>query len=169
MAVVDPDREAGPIAVAVELLPADRLGEGRALLLDLLMAEQEHFDHPPQTRHQLDRGLPRPSPTFRGENHIFVGRAAGRVVALCWCVVHDPGTGLEAEIAELYVVPEHRGQGLGGRLVQQATRLFEERGVTFACVWTRPDNRPALRLYAANGFAPTEQAVLTWYPPGAPR
>jgi len=153
----------------VEVLAADRLAEARGLLLDLLLVEQGHFNHPRQTRADLERTLPAAPATFRGENHLLVGREHGDVVGLCWCVLFDPGTGLEAEIAELYVAPAWRRRGLAGRLLQAATRLFEERGVTFACVWTRHDNRPALRLYAGGGFAPTEQAVLTWYPGGTAR
>ncbi|HVA21715.1 MAG TPA: GNAT family N-acetyltransferase [Candidatus Micrarchaeia archaeon] len=150
--------------VTVEPLPPERLQEARTLLLDLLMAEQDHFDHPRQSRADLDRGLPPATPSFVGENHVLVGRAGGRIVGICWCVLHDPGTGLEAEIAELYVVPDCRRRGVAGGLVGEAIRLFETRGVTFACVWTRPDNRPALHLYETHGFGPTVQAVLTWYP-----
>ncbi len=164
MARVDAGAGDSAPTVAIEPLADDRLDEARGLLLDLLVSEQDHFDHPRLTRSELDQSLPLAQPTFRGENHLVVARAEGRVVGLCWCVLHDPGTGLEAEIAELYVIPERRGEGLAGRLVRAATRLFAERGVTFACVWTRPGNAAALRLYAAHGFTPTEQAVLTWFP-----
>ncbi len=167
MAMVNDEGPQSPGRVLIERLPAARLDEARPLLLDLHLVEQAHFDHPQQSRVELDRWLPRTRPTFRGENHLFVGRAGGRVVGLCWCVLYDPGTGLEGEIAELYVLPEHRGRGLAGRLVAEATRLFGERGVTFASVWTRPGNPPALSLYARHGFTPTEQVVLAWYPPEA--
>lgn len=94
----------------------------------------------------------------------------GRAVGLCWCVVFDPGTGLEGEVAELYVEPAARGQGIGTALVAEAMRLFRERAVTFAAVWTRPDNPAALEVYRRHGFQPTEQTVLTWLPlPGRDR
>jgi ribosomal protein S18 acetylase RimI-like enzyme len=79
-------------------------------------------------------------------------------------VLFDPGTGLEGEIAELYVRPEVRGGGVARHLVGEAMALLRRRHVTFACVWTRDDNPAALAAYRAAGFAPTEQAVLTWLP-----
>ncbi len=80
-----------------------------------------------------------------------------------WCC-STPGTGLEAELAELYVRPEVRGGGVARSLVAEAVALLRRRRVSFACVWTRPGNDAALAAYRAAGFAPTEQAVLTWLP-----
>jgi ribosomal protein S18 acetylase RimI-like enzyme len=86
------------------------------------------------------------------------------VVGFCWVVLFDPGTGLEGEVAEVYVAEGHRGQGLGEALVGRAVGVFQERGVTLGYVWTRGGNEPAIRLYQAAGFEPTRQLVLTWYP-----
>ena len=62
-------------------------------------------------------------------------------------------------------------RGVGEMLVRQATRLFAERRVTLAYVWTRGDNEAAVRLYRAAGFEPNRQLVMTWYPgdPSNPR
>jgi ribosomal protein S18 acetylase RimI-like enzyme len=79
-------------------------------------------------------------------------------------VIFDPGTGLEGEIAELYVRPEARGGGVARQLVAEAMALLRRRHVSFASVWTRDDNPAALAAYRAAGFAPTTQAVLTWLP-----
>jgi GNAT superfamily N-acetyltransferase len=103
---------------------------------------------------------------FAGENVILALREDGEVVALCWCVIFDPGTGREGEVAEVYVVPEQRGHGLATRLLRGAIELFQEREVTFAAVWTHSRNPSAVRLYQRAGFAPTEQMVLTWLPGG---
>jgi len=136
----------------------------QAMLVELATAEQEHFDHPQETPEQLKARLST-APRFTGENHILVARAAdGRAIGLCWVVLFDPGTGLEAEIAELYVRPEGRGHGVAHRLMGEAMALIRTREVTFACVWTRGDNQAALSAYLAAGFAPTEQTVLTWLP-----
>ncbi|MGC8473017.1 MAG: GNAT family N-acetyltransferase, partial [Candidatus Dormibacteria bacterium] len=62
------------------------------------------------------------------------------------------------------VHPDARGQGLATRLLREATRLFRQRQVTFASVWTDHDNRPAVSAYLDAGFAPTRQLVLTWDP-----
>jgi len=138
--------------------------EVSGLLVDLLLAEQAHYNHPQETRHEVERRL-RASPTFTGENHLLIARDGdGHAVGVCWVVLFDPGTGLEAEIAELYVRPEVRGGGVARQLVAEAVELLRARHVSFACVWTRGDNDAAMAAYRAAGFAPTEQAVLTWLP-----
>lgn len=135
-----------------------------AMLVDLTLDEQEHYDHPPETREQVERRL-HVAPGFAGENHLFVARTGdGAAVGVCWVVLFDPGTGLEAELAELYVRPDARGGGVAGELVAQAQALLLDRHVTFACVWTRDDNPAALAAYRAAGFTSTDQAVLTWLP-----
>ena len=110
-------------------------------------------------------------PRRRRANHnwldviIYVVRdEVGQVVGFCWIVLYDPGTGLEGEVAELYVAEGHRGRGIGEMLVRQAVRLFAERRVTLAYVWTRPDNDAAVKLYRSAGFEPNRQLVMTWYP-----
>jgi ribosomal protein S18 acetylase RimI-like enzyme len=79
-------------------------------------------------------------------------------------VLFNPGTGLEGELAELYVNPAFRSQGIGGQLLRRAVELFRQRKVTFAAVWTRESNPQAVRLYEEAGFRRTEQLVLTWLP-----
>lgn len=139
----------------------------RALLVDLAHGEQDHYDHPRQSREQIDDGMPPVRRRFVGENHVLVARdLAGEALGVCWCVLFDPGTGLEAEVAELVVRPDARGRGLASALLQRAAELFRSRQVTFACVWTRDDNPAALAAYRRAGFAPTRQAVLTWLPLG---
>ena len=135
-----------------------------AMLVDLTLDEQEHYAHPRETRAEVERRL-RVAPTFSGSNRLLVARdAAGQAVGVCWVVLFDPGTGLEGEVAELYVRPEVRGGGVARRLVAAAVELLRGAHVTFASVWTREDNPAALAAYQAAGFAPTEQAVLTWLP-----
>ena len=151
--------------IAVE--PLDDCGDERVrrLLVDLELEQQEHYDHPRRSRAEVDAGMPPLRGTFTGENHLFVARTrAGELVGVCWCVLFDPGTGLEGEVAELYVDPEVRGRGVSSRLLDAAMGLFRARRVTFACVWTRGDNPAALSAYRRAGFAATEQAVLTWLP-----
>ena len=135
-----------------------------AMLVDLALAEQDHYSHPRETREEVEGRL-RIHATFTGENHLLVARDdERRAVGVCLVVLFDPGTGLEAEIAELYVRPEVRGGGVARALVVDAVALLRSRQVTVASVWTRPGNEAALAAYRAAGFAPTEQAVLTWLP-----
>lgn len=134
------------------------------MLVDLALTEQRHYDHPEESPEQLSARLTT-APRFSGENHILVARGSGgKAIGLCWVVLFDPGTGLEAEIAELYVRPGERGQGVARNLMAEAMQLIRSRNVTFACVWTRGDNQAALGAYISAGFAPTEQTVLTWLP-----
>jgi ribosomal protein S18 acetylase RimI-like enzyme len=135
------------------------------MLRELMLEEQEHYDHPQLSAEEIEADLEQAPPaTFQGENVILAARLDGRLLGFCWCVLFDPGTGLEGEVAEVFVDPEARGRGLATRLLKEAVRLFRRRGVTFASVWTRENNPQALRLYEKAGFAPTEQAVLTWLP-----
>jgi ribosomal protein S18 acetylase RimI-like enzyme len=136
------------------------------LLVDLHLAEQPSYpDHPQLTRTEIESSLPGISRRFEGENTLFAVRGPdGALAGFCWCVLFDPGTGLEGEVAELYVAPGHRGQGMGEALVRAAVTLFERRGVTLGYVWTRGENEAAIRLYRTAGFETNRQTVLTWYP-----
>jgi ribosomal protein S18 acetylase RimI-like enzyme len=155
---------ADPDDVRIETLEDHQDAQVRAMLVDLAVAEQRHYDHPEESPEQLSARLT-VSPRFSGENHILVARTpGGEAIGLCWVVLFDPGTGLEAEIAELYVRPGERGQGVARSLMAEAMQLIRTRNVTFACVWTRGDNQAALGAYISAGFAPTEQTVLTWLP-----
>ncbi len=115
-------------------LVIERLAEGdygliRPLLVDLHVAEQEHYgDHPQLSRGEIEGHLSRVPSAFSGENVLFAARDdSGQVIGFCWVVLFDPGTGLEGEVAEVYVAPEHRGHGVGEILIDQATQLFRDR------------------------------------------
>ena len=152
-------------------LVVERLAEGdygliRPLLVDLHVSEQEHYeDHPQLSRWEIEGHLSRVPATFPGENVLFgVRDESGEVIGFCWVVLFDPGTGLEGEVAEVYVAPAHRGHGVGEVLIDQAVQLFRDRRVTLGYVWTRPDNEAAVHLYQGAGFEHSRQLVLTWYP-----
>ncbi len=149
----------------IERLAAEDDAEVRAMLTELALDEQGRYDHPRQTAEEVARSTALPRHHFTGENHLLVARdSSGVATGLCWCVLFDPGSGLEGEVAELYVRPEARGGGVASALLREAMALFRRRRVTFACVWTRDDNPAAMAAYRSAGFTPTEQAVLTWLP-----
>jgi ribosomal protein S18 acetylase RimI-like enzyme len=154
--------------IRIEALGGEDDAGARGLLVDLALEEQEKYDHPRQSRLQIEQGMPPLRGSFVGENRILVAREgeSGAVVGVCWCVLFDPGTGLEGEVAELYVSPSHRGRGIAGMLLREAMALFTSRSVTFVCVWTRDDNPAAMAAYRRAGFGETEQKVLTWLPLG---
>ena len=150
----------------VERLVAGDYALIKPLLVELHLNEQIHYeDHPQLPREEIERHLASVPTAFRGENVIYAVRdEVGQIVGFCWIVLYDPGTGLEGEVAEVYVAEGHRGRGIGEMLVREAVRLFAERHVTLGYVWTRPDNEAAVRLYRNAGFEPNRQLVLTWYP-----
>jgi ribosomal protein S18 acetylase RimI-like enzyme len=155
----------------VERLAPENYNLIKPLLVDLHMGEQVHYsDHPQLSRWEIEDHLEAVPSRFTGENVVFVVRdEIGAVLGFCWIVLFDPGTGLEGEVAEVYVSPEHRGRGIGDMLMEQAVRLFRERRVTLGYVWTREDNEAAVHLYRSAGFEPNRQLVMTWYPADRPQ
>jgi ribosomal protein S18 acetylase RimI-like enzyme len=163
------DREVAPPPLRIETLQRLDDPEVLRMLVELGLEDQGRYDHPQETRDEIAGRTGPLESHFRGENVAFVARdEAGHAVGLCWCVLFDPGNGLEGEVAELYVLPAARGAGVATALVGEAMHLFREREVTFVMVWTRPDNPEALAVYRRHGFQPTEQTVLTWLPLTAP-
>jgi ribosomal-protein-alanine N-acetyltransferase len=73
-----------------------------------------------------------------------VGTVAGYGVVMA---VADQG-----EIANLAVAAQHRGRGLGGRLLDALLAAAAGAGVTRVYLEVRPSNTAARRLYAARGF-----------------
>ncbi len=152
-------------AIAYGVASEDELPAVRDFITALTYDEQDHYDHPRESFQEIQERIPVPSATFTGHNLQFVARnSAGEVVGCCWCVIFDPGTGLEAEIAELYVREDARRKGVATALVRMAVAYFRSAGVMFAHVWTRAGNDPAQHAYVRGGFSPTDQLVLTWLP-----
>lgn len=61
-------------------------------------------------------------------------------------------TGLECYLAELYVVPERRGEGLGRALMDESLRLAVERGADSMEICVDEPDTAARRLYESLGF-----------------
>ena len=134
--------------VRIERLEDHDDAQVRAMLVDLALAEQRHFDHPEETPDQLSARLTT-SPRFTGENHILVARARRRRCdrALLGRALRSRdgarGRGRRA-------VRPARGPGPGCRAPAHGGgdgRSSASREVTFACVWTRGDNQAALAAY----------------------
>jgi ribosomal protein S18 acetylase RimI-like enzyme len=60
---------------------------------------------------------------------------------------------LECHLAELFVVPERRGQGLGRALVVQAIELARSKGADYMDLGTGADDVAARALYESLGFS----------------
>jgi ribosomal protein S18 acetylase RimI-like enzyme len=63
---------------------------------------------------------------------------------------------LECYLAELYVVPERRGQGLGRALMEAAIELARREGATYMELGTSEDDVAARALYESLGFSNRE-------------
>lgn len=65
-------------------------------------------------------------------------------------------TGLECYLAELYVAPPRRGQGLGRALMEAALREARSRGADFMDIGVDEPDHVARRLYESLGFSNRE-------------
>lgn len=61
-------------------------------------------------------------------------------------------TGLECYLAELYVVPERRGQGIGRALMLEAMAAARRRGADYMDLGTSEEDVAARALYESLGF-----------------
>lgn len=65
--------------------------------------------------------------------------------------------GLECYLAELYVVPARRGQGLGRALMEAALQRARERGGDYMLLGTSETDTAARALYESMGFINRER------------
>jgi ribosomal protein S18 acetylase RimI-like enzyme len=63
---------------------------------------------------------------------------------------------LECYLAELYVVPERRGQGLGRALMEEAIEAARAEGASYMDLGTSEDDVAARALYESLGFSNRE-------------
>ncbi|MDQ6692080.1 MAG: hypothetical protein M3Z13_04855, partial [Candidatus Dormibacteraeota bacterium] len=76
----------------------------RELLVELYEFEQPHYtEHPQLSRPELESVVDVVPGRFTGENVVLVVREGEAVAGFCWCVIFDPGSGLEGEVAEVFV------------------------------------------------------------------
>lgn len=76
-------------------------------------------------------------------------------VSFAWTLEHG---GHVAWLEELYVALEHRGRGLGGRLLEAAIAHAESEGAKAMDLEVDETHRDAERLYARFGFEPLSRA-----------
>jgi ribosomal protein S18 acetylase RimI-like enzyme len=63
---------------------------------------------------------------------------------------------LDAYLQELYVVPDRRGEGLGGAMLELVMEVARERGATWIELGTSEDDDRARALYERMGFTNRE-------------
>lgn len=93
----------------------------------------------------------------------------GTVVGMCGMLIGP----FEAEVMNVAVHPDHRGQGIAGKMMQALLQTGTERGVTEFTLEVRVSNAAAIHVYEANGFVsegvrpnfytkPKEDALIMW-------
>ncbi len=88
-------------------------------------------------------------------------REDGRVIALVMMTALGPGV---AHVAQVAVHPEHRGQGLAGRLLDRALALAHAAGRSRATLLVEEGATGARTLYARRGFVPAATFIAACKP-----
>jgi ribosomal protein S18 acetylase RimI-like enzyme len=113
----------------------------------------EFADHTPGPRALAERLMELVS---SGETAVLLGGAGPDGLAV---LRFRPGiwsNALECYLAELYVVPERRGQGLGRALMEAAMELARREGADRMDLGTSHDDVAARGLYESLGFSNRE-------------
>lgn len=69
--------------------------------------------------------------------------------------------GRDAFLTELYLLPKARGQGLGAAAIPRIEALAREHGARALHLMVRPENEPAVRLYARAGYSSPPRVFLS--------
>jgi ribosomal protein S18 acetylase RimI-like enzyme len=89
------------------------------------------------------------------DGRLDVARDANELVGFvrygveCGALAQDVTRGV---VRDLFVVPERRGAGVGGALLDAAERELAGRGVDVVAVEAMTDNEDAIRLYERRGY-----------------
>lgn len=93
----------------------------------------------------------------RGTNDIFLIARSGDV-PIGMCVVYSLYTWAMCD--GLFVLEQHRRQGVGQTLLTEAARLVRQQGISALSLIVQTDNTAARDFYTAEGFTPGFQ--FTW-------
>jgi ribosomal protein S18 acetylase RimI-like enzyme len=98
----------------------------------------------------------------RDDRRVFVVRRSGEAHGLGSGGVGDDGSG---HIGAMWVAPELRGTGAGGRLFDTICAFLGDAGATRLELTVTQGNEPAIRLYESRGFRFTGE--WTWLRAGS--
>ncbi|HEX3565747.1 MAG TPA: GNAT family N-acetyltransferase [Acidimicrobiales bacterium] len=122
-----------------------------------------------QLLHDFNREFDEPTPTpsaladrvrlllGAGDTTILIGGTGpdGLVVLRYRAAIWSEA--LECYLAELYVVPDHRGHGLGRALMESAIDQARDHGADYMDLGTSEDDVAARKLYESLGFTNREK------------
>ena len=88
-----------------------------------------------------------------------VAEVDGEVVGMAlWYVTFSTWTGVNGIwLEDLYVMPEHRGRGIGRDLLAALARICVERGYPRLEWWVLNWNEPSIGFYRSLGAAPSDE------------
>ncbi|MFQ6014485.1 MAG: GNAT family N-acetyltransferase [Anaerolineae bacterium] len=133
---------------------------------DLLPEQKERLSRQEihyQVGHLFDRLIREP----KLNSKLFVAKdQEGRYVGHIWLGESvDTYTGKRRGfIFDLYVVEEHRKQGIGQSLMARAERIGRQRGYTTIGLMVAPHNRGAISLYEKLGYRTERLAMVKLLP-----
>jgi len=138
--------------VEIRRLPADRWRDYRDLRLEALKRDPSAYG---SSFEEAER-LPEDEWRRRIQNVLFAlsdDRPVGMIV-----YVFDEGLKTKhiAEIYGFYVSANHRGEGVGTRLLEHALLLIRKnKGIVKVRLYVNPEQRVAVKLYKRAGFVVT--------------
>lgn len=93
-----------------------------------------------------------------GDTEVVLADASGDPVGLAVLRFRPAlwSRSLECYLAELYVAPDHRGNGLGRALMEAAMALARQRGADYMDLGTAETDTAARALYESLGFSHRE-------------
>lgn len=88
--------------------------------------------------------------------YVVVAEVDGQLVASGYAKVKNANLYLDhtqyAYLGFMYTVPEFRGRGINGRIVQECVKWANNRGLNEVRLTVYPENKAALRAYEKLGF-----------------
>lgn len=127
-------------------------------LLGILFTQEDDF-HPDAAKQERALRMILESPAIGA---VWVGCKAGRavgMVCMLWTISTAEG-GKACWMEDVVVHPDHRGGGLGTRLVEEAIRQVQEMGSLRIAVLTDRGNLGARKLYERLGFETSTMVCL---------
>lgn len=120
-------------------------------VVPLLVAQLREHDIPVSEAHVARKVT---KATRDGEVIILVALSDARIVGVAYVSFAEPleHEGTVAWLEELYVVPELRERGIGGKLLERVLAIAEEHGCVGVELETKRGHERASHLYTRQGF-----------------
>jgi ribosomal protein S18 acetylase RimI-like enzyme len=136
-------KRSGHVVRRAEAGDADAIGR---LLHDFNTEFDEPVPDPPAIAERIREVI------ASGETIVLLGGSGPDALAILRFRPSLYSEALECYLAELYVVPDRRGQGLGRAVMETAIEVAREQGANYMDLGTSEDDVAARALYESLGF-----------------